>query len=329
MTGPAPVGRRAAATPRPNIGVTCSGNFFGFDVLGAVEELGFDAFYTGEHFVYDKPVQDCLPVLGAAAAATSRIAIGSAAFLVPLYPPALLAKSASTIDVLSGGRLVCGIGVGGDYPAEFDAFGIPTKGRGRRTDEALDVLRAFWTGGPVVHHGELFHIDGASISPPPVQLGGPPIWVAGRSEATARRAALRGDGFFPYLVSADSYGGWVDRIRTIAAEEGRRLPNDFAWAVRLELRLDDTDDEAVDRVAQYLSWRFSKPFTWSRAERWSLAGTPERVVEKMLAYIAAGVDVFALQPVGRDPGEMCRVLERFAAEVMPQVRASRLEVVPK
>jgi probable F420-dependent oxidoreductase len=263
-TGPAP---RAAARPRPNIGVTCSGNFFGFDLLRAVESLGFDAFYTGEHFIYDKEIQDALPVLGAAAAATTRIAIGSAAVLTPLYPPLLLAKAASTIDLLSGGRLVLGVGVGGEFPAEFAAFGIPMSERGRRTDEAIDVLRAFWSGESVHYRGRHYVIDGGAIAPPPVQPGGPPIWVTGRSDPAMRRAALRGDGFMPYLVSADSYGARKDGIRATAEEAGRQLPPDFAWAIRLEVSVEDSERAALDRVAETLSWRFGKQFDASQAAR--------------------------------------------------------------
>lgn len=319
--------RRAAASPRPNIGITCSGNFFGFDVLSAVEDLGFDAFYTGEHFVYDKGIQDALPVLGAATGVTRRIALGSAAVLAPLYPPLLLAKTTSTLDLLSEGRLVVGMGVGGEFPAEFAAFGVPTARRGARTDEIIDVLRVFWSGEPVFHDGQFFHFDGVAIEPAPVQPGGPPIWITGRSEAAMRRAARRGDGFMPYLVSAESYGSRVRFIRAAAAEVGRKLPVDFAWAVRVEMRLDDDDAAAIERVAEALSWRFGKPFSLASAERYSVAGTPESVIAKMTAYINAGLDVFALQPVASTPDEMITLLERFAVEVLSDFRGSSKEVI--
>ncbi|MGE0067817.1 MAG: LLM class flavin-dependent oxidoreductase, partial [Solirubrobacterales bacterium] len=262
-----------AGAARPSLGITCSGNFFGFDVLRAVEDLGFDAFYTGEHFIYDKGIQDALPVLGAAVGATSRIAIGSAAFIAPLYPPILLAKACSSLDVLSGGRLIAGIGVGGEFPAEFEAFGIPTAKRGARCDEVIDLLRAFWSGDAVAYHGEFYDLDVPGIEPPPVQQGGPPIWVTGRSNPAMRRAALRGDGFMPYLVSADSYGQRVAFITSEAAKAGRELPGDYAWGVRIEMCVADDDQTANQRVTDALSWRFGKPFAPAQAERYSIAGT--------------------------------------------------------
>jgi probable F420-dependent oxidoreductase len=311
---------RAAGSPRPNLGITCSGNFFGFEVLTAVEELGYDAFYTGEHFVYDKAIQDALPVLGAAAAGTRRIAIGSAAILAPLYPPVLLAKATSTLDLLSGGRLVVGLGVGGEFPGEFAAFGVPLASRGARTDETIDVVRALWTGKPVVHDGRFFRLDGQAIDPATTQPNGPPIWITGRSEAAMRRAALRGDGYMPYLVSAASYASRGRFIRDTADGAGRTLPADFAWAVRLEMRIDDTDEQALRRTCTALEWRFGKPFDAERAARNSVSGTPQRVLDGLLAYVDAGVDVFALQPVASSAEEMVDLLARFAAEVMPELR---------
>ena len=144
-----------------------------------------------------------------------------------------------------------------------------------------------------------------------------------------RRAARRGDGFMPYLVSAASYEARAKFIRAAAAEAGRELPDDFAWAVRLEMRLDDDVSVAVDRVAEALSWRFGKPFPASSADRYSVAGTPDRVIEKMKAYMNAGLDVFALQPVASTSDEMIRLLERFAAEVLPELRTPSREVIAR
>lgn len=314
--------QRAAGNPRPNIGITCSGNFFGFDVLSAVEDLGYDAFYTGEHFVYDKAIQDALPVLGAAAARTDRITIGSAAILAPLYPPVLLAKATSTIDVLSDGRLVVGVGVGGEFPAEFSAFDVSLASRGARTDEVIDLLRSLWSGKPVNHKGNFFRLNGQAIDPGAVQTNGPPIWVAGRSNPAMRRAAIRGDGFMPYLVSPSSYASRVGFIRDVAADAGRELPDDFAWGVRLELCLNDSYEEALTRMRAALKWRFGTPFDSDQAQRYSLLGTPDQVLEGIRRYIASGTDVFALQPVASSPTTTIQLLERFATEVMPGLRHS-------
>ena len=120
---------------------------------------------------------------------TERVAVGNSILLLPLYPPAIVAKMMADLDHASGGRIRLGVGIGGEYPAEFSACQVPMKERGRRTDEAIPLLRKLWTGEEITHDGRYYPMEGVRILPAPVQPGGPPIYVSGRSEAAMRRAA--------------------------------------------------------------------------------------------------------------------------------------------
>src|SRR4051812_24873113 len=152
-----------------------------------VERLGFDAVHCGEHVFFHGPVPNALIALSVAAGATTTIRLLSAVVLAPLYPAALLAKMAGELDVASGGRFRLGVGVGGEHEPEFRAVGVPRTQRGARTDEALEVARRLFSGGPVTYEGRWAQLDGLRLDPPPATPGGPEIWVAGRREAAQRR----------------------------------------------------------------------------------------------------------------------------------------------
>src|SRR3990172_2904611 len=137
-----------------------------------IEELGYDSVWTSEHVFFYFPTFDALTTLAAVAALTSRIRLGTAVLLLPLRPAALAAKEITSVDVISGGRLTLGIGVGGEYPKEFQAVGVPVQERGARTDEAIQVLRRLWTEDNVTFDGRFTKLDGVTLQPKPAQRGG-------------------------------------------------------------------------------------------------------------------------------------------------------------
>src|SRR3972149_6781390 len=137
-----------------------------------IEELGYDSVWTSEHVFFYFPTFDALTTLAAVAALTSRIRLGTAAPLPPRRPAALAAKEITSVDVISGGRLTLGIGVGGEYPKEFQAVGVPVQERGARTDEAIQVLRPLRAGGDGTLGGRFTKLDGVTLQPKPAQSGG-------------------------------------------------------------------------------------------------------------------------------------------------------------
>ena len=182
---------RAAAIAMAKVGITCGGVWWPPEYFQAVEELGFDSIWTGEHIVFHRPILDAVPVLAGIAAVTNRISVGPAAILTPLRNPTMLAKELATLDIMSGGRLIVVAGVGGDFEKEFEAAGVPMAGRGRRTSETIEIMRKYWTEDSFSYAGTVFELDDVWLTPKPVQPGGPPIWLAGRSAACdrARRRA--------------------------------------------------------------------------------------------------------------------------------------------
>src|SRR5438067_571416 len=155
-------------------------------VVRALEDAGASSFWVGGHIASVNPSPEPLMWLARLAEQTRIATIGTATLLLPLYPPALVAKQIADLDRACGGRVAVGIGVGGEYAADFAAVEVPIKERGSRADEAIELLRRFWTAEPVEHAGRHFHIDGVRIHPAPRQPGGPPIYVSGRKEPAMR-----------------------------------------------------------------------------------------------------------------------------------------------
>src|SRR3989304_5872188 len=189
--------------------------------VSRIEEMGYDSAWTSEHIFFYFPTFDALTSLAAMAARTSRIQLGTAVFLLPLRPAALAAKEIASVDIISGGRVTRGIGVGGEYPKEFQAVGVPINKRGPRADEAIRVLKLLFTQDNVSFDGRFTKLDGGTLMPKPAQAGGPPLWVAGRSPAAIRRAGRLGDGYLPYLFSPARYRDSLAAAHRAAEAAGR------------------------------------------------------------------------------------------------------------
>ncbi|MCH8744426.1 MAG: LLM class flavin-dependent oxidoreductase [Chloroflexi bacterium] len=287
-----------------------------------LEDLGFEYIAAGEHFMRGSPpgpTQAVLPLLGVAAGATEKIRILSSILLAPFYHPLVLAKQATTLDIASGGRLTLGVGVGGEFPVEFEAAGLDVKQRGRRTNECLDVLRQLWTGESVNYQGRHFQLQDASINPGPTQQPHPPVWVAGRRDAAMRRAVRYGDGWLPYFYSPDRYRDSVAKITRFAADEGRGL-EDFQWAFFPYIAIYPTVAEAAEAAAEALGGRYlySGDFI-NVVKNYCLLGTPEQCVERLQEYIDAGARhiIFSVACPRED---RARHIETIAGEIIPHFR---------
>ena len=287
-----------------------------------LEDLGFEYIAAGEHFMRGSPpgpTQAVLPLLGVAAGATEKIRILSSILLAPFYHPLVLAKQATTLDIASGGRLTLGVGVGGEFPVEFEAAGLDVKQRGRRTNECLEVLRQLWTEESVNYQGRHFQLQDASINPGPTQQPHPPVWVAGRRDAAMRRAVRYGDGWLPYFYSPDRYRDSVAKITRFAADEGRGL-EDFQWAFFPYIAIYPTVAEAAEAAAEALGGRYlySGDFI-NVVKNYCLLGTPEQCVERLQEYIDAGARhiIFSVACPRED---RARHIETIAGEIIPHFR---------
>jgi len=304
--------------------ITCGVAFFPpnwIDLSAAVyvEELGFDALWIGEHIAFHIPTFDALTALAAVAARTTTIGIGAAAVLLPLRPAAAIAKAASTLDVISQGRLRLGVGVGGEFPKEFEAVGVPLGERGRRTDEAIAILRALWAPGAASYQGRFVQFEDVCMEPKPVQPGGPPILVGGRSDRAIRRAATLGDGFMPYMYTPEQYAAAHPRLQHYAAAAGRESTT-LKMLLHQFIYVADSDAEAQRLLAARLQQVYQQPFA-RLVEKYCTAGTPETCRASLQAYVDAGVHTFILAPPVTSADEFRHQLAIYARELLPALRA--------
>lgn len=174
----------------------------------------------GTHPDVFRSVLDPLETLAFVAGHTSRVTLGTSVLNLPWYNPALLARQLTTLDVLSGGRLRVGFGVGW-LPEEFEAVGVPWAGRGKRADEALRVLKAIWTTDPVEFHGEHYQIPRSFVGPKPVQKPHPPIYMGAFVPAAMRRIAREANGWTPVGVPLAAVPEMFGAIKAMAREAGR------------------------------------------------------------------------------------------------------------
>jgi len=284
-----------------------------------LEDLGFEYLSVGEHFMRGSPpgpTHASLPLLGVAAGATDRIRLLSSILLVPFYQPLVLARMTASLDIASGGRLTLGVGVGGEFPVEFEAAGLSVRQRGRRTDECLEAVRRLWTEESVSFQGRHFSLSDASINPFPTQDPHPPIWVAGRRDAAMHRAVRFGDGWFPYFYSPERYLDSVQKITAMAEEEDRDLST-FQWAYFPYISIYPTEAEAAEVAATALGGRYLYGGDFLNIVRnYCLLGTPEACVERLRQYIDAGARhiVFSVACPRED---RVRHIETIAAEILP------------
>jgi probable F420-dependent oxidoreductase len=198
----------------------------------AAEEAGFESFWGGEHIVQadpqtpDSPMPpkmefiDLTVAIAFAAARTRRLKFGTGIIILPLRNPVVLAKQLASVDVVSGGRLICGFGIG-NLAFEFAAAGMPFDHKGRRAEEAVGVMRALWSGGKF--HGQYFHIDGVRAEPRPVRSASMPIVFGGKTPYAFSRTARLGDGWYGYGLDLEVAGECIAGIRSACERHGRRF----------------------------------------------------------------------------------------------------------
>ena len=304
-----------------------------FEQVRWAEQLGYDDIWTTEHhFVDDDYTPSLLPICAAIAAQTSHVRIGTAVLLLPLHNPLRVAEDAATVDVISGGRLDLGVGLGYRL-AEFAAMGIPAKQRGRRMDEALAVLRQSWESRSLAFQGEFYSYGEVDVTPKPVQQP-MPLWVGGISEAAARRAARLGTGFIA--------GAGIDYIPAYLAECARARRTAGGIVKGLPVHAVSEDPEAAwARIGPHLHYQRRRYVEWlneAGTEVWpapasiddirtvepDVVVTPARAREVVAGVLAEHREVtnFYWNPAlpGLPARESAAALELFAREVAPAFR---------
>jgi len=284
------------------------------EVAAKAEEYGYDSVWGGDHIVFHIPRFEIFTTLAAVAARTTRIHLGPAVLLLPLRNPVHVAQAVATLDHISGGRFIFGVGVGGEHPKEFMASGVPVKERGARTNEGLEVLCRLWTGEKVAFSGKYYRFDEIAMLPTPVQRPHPPIWVGGRSEGALRRTVKFGQAWAPAFVTPERFLQGRARLDALCREAGRD-PKDVQSAVYCFANVGTGREAAWAETGAFLSSNYNmaaKPF-----ERLAIHGTSEDCITHTRRFIEAGAEYIVVRFASPNPVQQ---LKRWTEEVMPGLR---------
>jgi probable F420-dependent oxidoreductase len=283
--------------------------------LARAEALGFESAWTVEQVLGTAPVLGPIEALAYAAACTERLRLGCAVFVTPLHSPVHLAKSLSTLDQLSRGRIEVGVATGG-RDRMFSAFAVDPTRLVARFTEGLRLMKALWTEPRVTFQGRFWQLERAAMTPRPFQKPHPPIWFGANHPAALARAVSYGDGFFGAGSTATTqFAQQVPIVREALAEAGRD-PASFRIAKRIYIAVDDDAERARRRVAASLVEIYGA--FGKRLEPAAIAGNPGACIEGVRQVADAGADLILFTPFFDEPEQM----ERLAAEVMPSVSSA-------
>jgi probable F420-dependent oxidoreductase len=275
------------------------------------ESGGIDSLWQTDRLVSRQPILECMAAMAALAGRTRRLRFGMNVVSLALRDPVLLAKQCATIDVLSEGRLLPAFGIGSPLGPEWQALNIDTRTRGKRTDEALEIIARLWREDSVDFSGTHYRLTAASISPKPVQPD-LPMWIGGASEAAIRRTARYGTGWQAGGETPADAGKVVAAIKKAAAEAGRTIDEDH-YGAGFPFYFGSAGDSAVPGAMEAYAKR-----TGRDPNRYFAIGDEKTILERVAEYVAVGVEKFILRPVGPDiMGQTRRLIEK----VLPLVEA--------
>lgn len=302
------------------------------DQIVFAESLGFDSIWlTEHHFVEDGYTPSPVPLMAAIAARTSRVNISTDILILPLYHPVKLAEDIATIDLLSNGRIMLGVGAG-YRDEEFAAFGTSRRERPSRMEEGVAVLRGCWSDGPFSFRGRHYQFEGIDVVPKPVQRPHPPLWMAATADPAARRAARLGLHLLPQADRTGGYDAWVDELERLG-----RDPRDYRVGLIKPWFLADAgrDDSLWSTVRERERYRGQTYAPWIAAgyvrpgpdvvpiDQTYMVGSPAELIRQIdgLVNQLPLTEIMGWgTPPGMDPADFNPRLERFAREVMPHFR---------
>ena len=279
--------------------------------LARAEALGFHSAWVVEQIVGAIPSLAPIELLTYAAAVTTRMRLGSAVLLTAMRDPVHTAKSLTTLDHLSGGRLMVGVGLGGQ-PALYPAYGLNSERRAARFAEGIEVMKRLWTEPRVTFEGRFFRLNNLAQEPKPVQQPHPPLWVGAHHPNALKRAVELGDGFMGAgSLSTAKFADEVTLLRALLSE-AKRDPAAFPIAKRVYIAVDRDKARAGKRLTEWFGGFYGRP---QLAEEVSIWGTPGECVDALALVAAAGAGMLMLNPVFDEMEH----LELFASEIAPKL----------
>jgi probable F420-dependent oxidoreductase len=290
-----------------------------FRMAESAEEMGYHSVWVGDS-ITAKPRLEALTMLGALAARTHRVRIGTAVFLAALRHPLVLAHAVASLDVLSTGRIILGVGAGRGgrdiLAQEFENCGVPFMERGPRVTELLAICRRLWAETPVSYDGDYYQLADVALEPRPIQAGGPPLWVSSNLiKQGLRRVGTLGDAWITNVTTLDVYRQCWEQIAA-AAEVAGRDPQQIHQCLYLTVNVHPDGDKARQEGGRFLESYYNKPASSVAEDLVCQFGSPDDVLERINGYVELGTRTVIIRFAAPDQLEQ---LEICSKEILPRL----------
>jgi probable F420-dependent oxidoreductase len=288
------------------------------DLAERAEDLGFDSVWVGDS-VLARPRFEALTTLAAVAARTQRVRLGTAVLLPILRQPVVLANQVANLDLIANGRLILGIGIGGNNASvaqEFAACGVPIVRRIGMFEETITLMRRLWTEPEVTFQGRYFQVQSVRLGLRPLRQSGVPLWVAGSGDNALRRVLHLGDGWLPISSSPQAFTADWQRLQALGQEIGRDAHN-LHRCLYTTLNVNADVAQAERELRAFIESYYSIPYEVQATRNGLCAGSAEHCIAWLKAFVAAGAQTIVVRFAS--PDQMGQLV-RFAREVLPHVQ---------
>ena len=281
------------------------------DLVEVGDRYGYDSIWLSDRIVSQRFSLEPMMALAMVAAYSDRLKFGTSVLAMPLRNPVVLAKEIVTLDYLSQGRFFPAAGLGQEEPEEYEACGVSKADRGCRTDEAIMLMRRLWEEDSVTHEGEFYTCHDVSITPKPLFLPSPPVWIGGRSPSAARRVGRVGDGWLVSAATPEEIRQGREIVFATAEEYRREIEYDHV-GVLLGYYIGPDVEETVDKASKFLTRQRPDAFF----TEYSALGSPDQVSETIQRYVEAGAHKIVVRPLC-PADESMEQLEIMGSEILP------------
>lgn len=275
---------------------------------------GVDSIWQSDRIIDTAPNLETMSVMAALAGGSNKLKFGMNVASLGLRNPVITAKQCATIDVLSEGRLLPAFGVGSALSKDFSATGTPTRARGKRTDEGLQIMARLWSEDNVSFDGEHYQLDNATIAPKPIQ-NPLPLWVGGSAKQAIERTARWGTGWQAGFETASEIAPVIAAIKQRAGELGRKIDDDH-FGAGFGFRFGTEDEPIIERYYAVLAKRLGK-----NPADYSAVGGIEEMMAKVHEFRAAGVHKFILRPIASGNDDMIAQTKLMVEKLLPEIDA--------